>query len=174
MHETSEDLARLQAELDASYAAAGEHVRSIFRPQRRLSAAGVVDALKGVFVLQLATVTAAHEPFLAPIDGLFYRGRVCFGVPRGAVRIAHLRARPQVSANYTRGEDVCVMVHGSAQQIREGDELHDDYLAYCRATYGEALWDYWKDQAYEDREGEDYTAWIEPRRIFAMSREGDA
>ena len=171
MRETPEDLARLQRELDLSYAAAGEHLRSIFRPQRRLSAAELVDALKGVFVLQLATVTAAHEPFLAPIDGLFYRGRICFGVPRGAVRIAHLCARPRVSANYTRGEEVCVMVHGSAREIREGDPLHDDYLAYCRHTYGDALWDYWKNQAYKDRAGEDFTAWIEPRRIFAMGRD---
>lgn len=175
MHETPEDLARLQHELDESYAAAGEHVRSIFRPQRRLSAEELVQTLKGVFVLQLATVTAANEPFLAPIDGLFYRGNVCFGVPRGAVRIAHLRARPQVSATYTRGEEVCVMVHGTARELREGDPLHADYIAYCRETYGEALWDYWSNQHYKDRPGEDFTARIEPRRVFAMGPDrGDA
>lgn len=174
MRETAEDLARLQRELDESSATAGEHVRSIFRPQRRLSAPELVQTLKDVFVLQLATVTAAHEPFLAPIDGLFYRGRVCFGVPRGAVRIAHLRARPQVSATYTLGEAVCVIVHGTAREIRGDDPLHEGYLAYCRETYGEALWDHWKNQAYRDRAGEDFTAWIEPRRIFAMGPDPEA
>ena len=149
MHETAEDLARLQHELDESYAAAGEHVRSIFRPQRRLSAEELGQTLKGVFVLQVA--------------------------PVGAVRIAHLRARPQVSATYTRGEEVCVMVQGTARAMREGDPLHADYIAYCRETYGEALWDYWSNQHYKDRPGEDFTAWIEPRRVFAMGPDpGDA
>jgi hypothetical protein len=63
----------------------------------------VVRALQGVFVLHLATVTASGAPLVAPIDGLFYRGRVWFGVPPGAVRIQHIRARPQVSAVHSVG-----------------------------------------------------------------------
>ncbi len=59
MHETAEDLRELQRVLDASYARAGEHLRSIFRPERRLSAEDVVGVLRGVFVLHLATVTRA-------------------------------------------------------------------------------------------------------------------
>jgi hypothetical protein len=42
MHESQEDIARLQELLDRSYAAAGAHLRSIHTPQRRLAAADLV------------------------------------------------------------------------------------------------------------------------------------
>jgi hypothetical protein len=143
MHESREDLLELQRILDESYACAGEHLRSIFTPERRLSVEQVVRALQGVFVLHLATVTASGAPLVAPIDGLFYRGRVWFGVPPGAVRIQHLRARPQVSAVHSVGEELCIIVHGAA-------------------------WGYWAER-YRDREGTGFTAWIEPRRMYAMA-----
>jgi hypothetical protein len=168
VHETAEDLLRLQGMLDASYARAGSHLRSIFTRERRMSAHDVVETLRGVFLLHLATVTAAGEPFLAPIDGLFYRGHLWFGVPPGAARARHLRARPQVSAAYTVGEDLCVLVHGSAREIDPGDPAHAGYLAYCRDVYGPAF-DYWRER-YRERAGAGFTGWIEPRRIFASHR----
>jgi len=168
VHETAEDLARLQLALDESYALAGEHLRSIFTPERRMSAERVVDALRGVFVLHLATVTADCAPILAPIDGLFFRGRLWFGVPPGAVRIGHLRARPQVSACYSVGEQVCVLAHGDACEVAEDSRDYIGYRAYARECYGPELWDYW-DRHYDDRAGRGYTAWIEPRRLYAMT-----
>jgi len=48
VHETDADLAELQQILDASHRAAGAHLRSIFRGERRLEAAGVVELLTGV------------------------------------------------------------------------------------------------------------------------------
>jgi nitroimidazol reductase NimA-like FMN-containing flavoprotein (pyridoxamine 5'-phosphate oxidase superfamily) len=168
VHETPEDLLRLQDMLDASYAHAGTHLRSIFTPERRMSARDVVDALRGVFLLHLATVTAAGEPFLAPIDGLFYRGYVWFSVPPGAARAHHLRARPQVSAAYTVGEDLCVLVHGTAREVDTADPAHAGFLAHCRDVYGPAF-DYWRER-YRERAGAGVTAWIEPRRMFASNR----
>ena len=50
MHETADDLARLQALLDRSYESAGRHLRSVITPERRLSAA------------DLARPTAGHVP----------------------------------------------------------------------------------------------------------------
>ncbi len=82
MYETEQDLADLQALLDRSYATAGQHLRSIFSPQRRMSAAELVQLLRGVFVLNVATVSAACTPVVAPVDGLFYRGKLLFGFPR--------------------------------------------------------------------------------------------
>ena len=38
MHESTDELARLQRTLDESYALGGEHLRSIFTPERRMSA----------------------------------------------------------------------------------------------------------------------------------------
>ncbi len=105
---------------------------------------------------------------LAPIDGLFYRGRLWFGVPPGGLRAHHLRARPQVSATYNRGEELAVIVHGAAREIAPDDPAHADYLAYCREVYG-AAWDYWENH-YKDRKGPGFTGWIEPRRMFASAQ----
>jgi len=172
MHETDDDLRGLQRVLDESYAAVGEHMRSIFTPERRMSAEEVVQTLRGVFVLHLATVTASAEPFVAPIDGLFFRGRLWFGVPPGAVRVLHLRARPQVSATYTRGEDLCVIVHGVAREIDTQDAQHGDFMDYCREVYGGAF-DY-SAEHYRDRKGSGFTAWIEPRRLYASAMRREA
>jgi hypothetical protein len=167
VHETKDDLRNLQRSLDASYAGAGEHIRSIFRPERRMSAEEIVEELRGVFVLHLATVTARAEPRLAPIDGLFFRGHLWFGIPPGAVRQAHVRARPQVSASYSRGEELCILAHGEARVVSEVDPAYAEYLQYAREVYTPALFDHWEAH-YEDRKGETLTAWIEPRRLFAM------
>lgn len=48
MHETPDDLRELQRVLDESYARAGEHLRSIFTPERRMSAEEVVRTLRGL------------------------------------------------------------------------------------------------------------------------------
>ena len=38
MHETAEDLQRLQDLLDRSYASAGKHLKEVITPERRLTA----------------------------------------------------------------------------------------------------------------------------------------
>src|SRR5881227_2562139 len=118
MYETSEDLAELQRALDESYASAGEHYRSLIAPERRSSAADVATALKGAFMINLATVTVRCEPLVAPVDCLFYRGRLWFSLARGTVRAAHLQVRRQVSATYVEGDPgACFMVHGAGSGI---------------------------------------------------------
>src|SRR5262245_867953 len=104
MHETREDLGALQRAIDASYASAGSHIASIFRPELRSTAEDLARTLTGVFVINLAVVTAKGEPLVAPVDGLFYRGRLWFGLPPRSVRIGVIRARPAVSATHTVGE----------------------------------------------------------------------
>ena len=165
MRETPDDLLLLQRRLDDSYDRAGEHIRSIFRPERRLDAQGLADALQGVFLLNLATVTAEGAPFVAPLDGLFYRGQVWFGFPPGSVRGGHVRARPQVSATCTRDAKVCLIVHGTA---READLVgdHADADRFIREIYGPIF-----EQSaalYVDRAGPSWDGWIDPERIFAM------
>jgi len=74
MHETAEDLVALQALLDRSYERAGEHFRRVTTPERRLDAAQVVERLRGMTLLVLATVTTDGRPLNGPVDGVFYRG----------------------------------------------------------------------------------------------------
>src|SRR5215470_12894294 len=118
MYETDENLAWLQSLLDGSYDPAGQHLRSITRRPRRIPAVELGDLLPGVQILNVATVTADARPRVAPVVGLFFRGHFYFGSSRTSLRYRHLRARPQVSAVHTGGEEVSVVVHGAAWGAR--------------------------------------------------------
>jgi hypothetical protein len=172
MHETAQDLRELQHLLDWSYERAGEHLRSIFTPERRMSAQETAQLLKRVFVLNVATVTASCEPLVAPVDGLFYRGKLLFGFPPGSVRACHLRSRPQVSAVYNRGEDYCVIAHGHAREIDLALPENAQFLSYFKEVYGSS-WNYWHEERYRDRQGFGFNAWIEPRRMYTLKPRAD-
>jgi hypothetical protein len=135
MHESAEDLTALQRLLDASYAHGGTHLRSIFTPDRQLSATQLSELLVGVQILNLATVTATAEPRVAPVDGLFFRGQFFFGSSPDSIRMRHVRARPPVSAAHTRGEELAVIVHGSAHPIDLAAPEQADFRQYLLDTY---------------------------------------
>jgi hypothetical protein len=142
MYETPEDLIALNEQLDRSHARAGGHLRSIFTPERRLAADELAALLSGVQVLNLATVSRACAPRVAPVDGLFYRGRFWFGSAAASVRFTHLRERPQVSASHTRGEELAVIVPGTVALIDRGDPAHAGFATYYREVYGFG-WEEW-------------------------------
>ncbi len=142
VYETAEDLIALRDLLDRSYARAGEHLRNIFTPEQRIAANELVALLPGVQVLNLATVSRACAPRVAPVDGLFYRGRFWFGSASASVRFTHLRERPQASASHTRGEELAVIVHGTATLIDAGDPAHAGFATYYREVYGFG-WEEW-------------------------------
>jgi uncharacterized pyridoxamine 5'-phosphate oxidase family protein len=162
MHESTADLEWLQRVLDESYAGAGTHLRSIFTPERRLAADRLSKILRGVCILHLATVTASGAPIVAPVDGLFFRGRFWFGSAEHSVRFKHIRKRPHVSAAHTRGEDLCVIVHGRAIEIDKSSPHYARFREYNREVYGPDWdrWGYWESSPY---------AWIEPRRMYAAA-----
>ena len=146
MHETPEDLASLQRLLDESYANAGAHLLSIHTPDRRLTASRVCELLTGVRVLSLATVTAKGEPRVGPVDGLFYRGRFWFGSAENSFRFRHLRARPAVSAAHTVGEELAVVVHGTAREIDVEAPDHHGFREYLLEVYGPQWETWWPDE----------------------------
>ncbi len=122
MYETPEELTALQRLLDDSFAASGHHLRSIIREDRRLDAAGVVERLRAVSTMALATVTARGEPRVAPVDAIFYRGHFVFGTAPNSYRFRHIRARPSVSATVFDGERLQITVHGKAIPLSIADE----------------------------------------------------
>jgi len=162
MHETPEDIESLQRLLDESYARAGEHLRSIITPERRLSAEEVCEELKGMTLLSLATVNSRYEPIAGPVDGILYKGNLWFGSAENSLRFRHIRARPQVSATHTRGEELVVTVHGRAVEIDKSKGDYEDLRECYRQIYGNDWdsWGYWKSAPY---------AFIEPRAMFAAS-----
>lgn len=142
MYETSDDLDRLQRLLDDSHAAAEPHHRSIFDDAHRVGASDLAAMLPGVQVLCVATVSARCEPRVAPVDGLFYRGRWHFGSSADSVKFRHLRRRPVVSAAHVRGEEFAVIVHGRARELDVSDPEHRGLKDYLFEVYGNA-WAGW-------------------------------
>lgn len=124
MHETAEDLEVLQRLLDESHERAGGHLREVITTERRLSAAEVVEALPGMRLLVLATVTRDGRPLAGPVDGIFYRGHFHFGSSPDSVRFRHIGTRPWVSATHLPGEELSVTVHGRAVPVDVGAPEH--------------------------------------------------
>jgi nitroimidazol reductase NimA-like FMN-containing flavoprotein (pyridoxamine 5'-phosphate oxidase superfamily) len=140
MHETDDDLRELQHLLDRSYEAAGEHLRRITTPERRMTAEDVSARLTGMCLLSLATVTRDCRPLVGPVDGVFYRGSFYFGSSPDSVRFRHVRSRPQVSATHLPGEEMAVTVHGRAEPVdvraAEHAGLRSTYLEVYVPIYG--------------------------------------
>jgi hypothetical protein len=159
MLETPHEIARLQDLLDASHAGAGGHLRSIFADERRVSAADLAQRLTGVQILHLATVTAAGEPRVGPVDGLFIHGRWHFGTAPSAMRSRNLKARPAVSASVAHGEQFAMIVHGRAVPIDFEAAAHADARVCFNETYGEGWEDFARPNSYFV---------IEPERVFTF------
>ena len=136
MYETDDELRALQELLDASYARAGEHLRSIWGEDSRLDAPGLCAELVGVQVLDLGTVTARGEPRVSPVDGLLFRGHLWFGSADNSARFRNIRANPAVSGAITRGlETFLVIVHGRAIETDPRDADAGGFADYAREVY---------------------------------------
>jgi len=121
VHETPEELERLQELLDRSAAGAGPHLAAIATPERRLDAAELCRRLTGMRLLVVATATADGRPLAGPVDGYLLHGDWHFSSDRRAVRIRHLSSRPAVSATHLPGAQLAVTVHGHAHLYEVGD-----------------------------------------------------
>ena len=162
MHETEQDLDELQRLLDESYARAGEHLRHIWGPETRLTPERLARELKGVQVLDLATVTPRCEPRVAPVDGLFFRGRFWFGSSPYSTRFRNIRRNPAVSGSVTRGlETFLVLVHGTAVEADPRGPEAGGFADYARETY-DFDWDAAHPEAPYAR--------IEPKTMLAFQR----
>jgi uncharacterized pyridoxamine 5'-phosphate oxidase family protein len=154
MHETDDDLVRLQDLIDRSYASAGEHLLSIHTAERRLSAEQAAERLTGMCLLALATVTADGRPIVGPVDGIFYRGAFHFGSAPHSARFRHIRARPHVSATHLPGEELAVTVHGRAELL--------DIRAEESAGFRQTMLD-----IYVPRYGAEYEEFVDSGPLYA-------
>jgi hypothetical protein len=162
VHETPEDLDRLQELIDRSIEQASPFFRRSFQmPEHSLSAAQLTGHLQGSLTVALATVTARGEPRVAPIDSLFIHGR--FHVPTVAesVRARHLARRPGASVTYFEGIDLAVIAHGEARIVSE-DQDEFEQLDEVQLAAGNQSPREWTGTAV-------YLA-IEPQSLFTFAR----
>jgi len=151
MRETPDEIAELQRLLDASLARSSAHHRMVFTG-RTLTAEQLVEVLRGMCPLAVATVTAKGEPRISGADGHFLHGRWHFGTARDAVKARHLAARPAASVAHMRGEDLGVFAHGTVEILNPagGEPTADwpDLLAYFQDFYGEDAFDWDEEVVY--------------------------
>jgi uncharacterized pyridoxamine 5'-phosphate oxidase family protein len=137
MLETADELADLQALLDASHARANEHLKSIIvAGERTPTAAQVAAYLTGMRLLVVATVDAQGRPMTSAVDGHFVHGHWVFTTSATAVKARHLRARPAISASHVEGESFAVFTHGEAEFLDVGNPVRDDLEVYLTDYYG--------------------------------------
>jgi pyridoxine/pyridoxamine 5'-phosphate oxidase len=132
-----EPTAALQQLLDASFARASEHLRSIMTPQWRLDAARLVAELPCPAVLNIASVTARGEPRVSAVDGHFHQGHWYFGTAAASPKARQLAARPAISASYTPRDGYGVFCHGTAVPLRAGDAERVWLVQHFREVYGQ-------------------------------------
>jgi hypothetical protein len=164
VHESAEDFAHLQALIDASYARAGRHLRSIHTPERRIRAAQLTALLDGICLLALATVSADGRPFVGAVDGVFYRGAFHFGSAPDSLRFEHIRSRPQVSAIHLPGEQLAVTVHGRAVPLDVGASENAGFRATLLEVYVPRYGPQWE----EFLDSGPVYARIEAERVFTF------
>lgn len=158
MRETPEDIRRLQALLDRSYARAGAHLSSIHTAEARVTADDLVTRLDGMQIFVVATTTRDGRPRTGPVDSFLYRGELRFGTSATAVRARHLARSPAVSATHVRGEALVVTFHGDARSLDLGG-ADADFREFLRDHYGQATYE-------EFLDGSPYYG-VEARWLFA-------
>jgi Pyridoxamine 5'-phosphate oxidase len=148
MYESEEDVRRLQEMLDRTLARANPHLAAIVSPERRLNARQVVTYLQGTKHVAFATVNNRGQPRVAPLDGVFIRGRFTVSTGAQAARLRHLRANPACSAVHMDGDRVGIAAHGSARILGEGDPVVEELDRVWTEIYGSSPFSWGKGVAF--------------------------
>lgn len=73
---------------------------------------------------------------MAPLDGIFIRGRFTVSTGGRAARLRHLRANPACSAAHMDGDTIGIVVHGHATIIGRDDDGVEEIEPVWRDLYG--------------------------------------
>jgi hypothetical protein len=122
MFESEHEVVELQALIDRTFARANPHLAKIVKPERRLNAQQVIRYLQGTKHVAFATVNERGEPRVAPLDGVFIRGRFTVSTGGQAARLRHLRANRACSAAHMDRDTIGIVVHGHATIIGRYDD----------------------------------------------------
>ncbi|HWF50267.1 MAG TPA: pyridoxamine 5'-phosphate oxidase family protein [Solirubrobacteraceae bacterium] len=163
MHETDEDLDRLQALLDDSIERAGSFLRRSFEmPEHSLSAPQLTAHLLGSLTVALATTTARGEPRVAPIGALFLHARFYVPTVAESARARHLARRPASSLTYYERTELAVIVHGQVTIIGAEDPDFAELDAAQVESGG---------QSVREWQGHGVYLRLEPATVYTYARE---
>lgn len=134
MYETPAEIAELQGLLEASFAAASQHLLSIMTPDRRVGAERLVAELPSPAVLSIATVTKRGEPRISAVDGHFLHGHWYFTTLASSLKARQLAGRGSISASFLPKPTFGVFCHGRAERLTDGPD-RAMLIEHCLATY---------------------------------------
>jgi hypothetical protein len=81
------------------------------------------------------TVNARGTPRVAPLDGVFVHGRFTLSSSERSARVRNLRRNPACSGVHMVGDDVAVVVNGTAEFLAPGAPDHDEVHAIWSELY---------------------------------------
>jgi uncharacterized pyridoxamine 5'-phosphate oxidase family protein len=148
MYESENDIQTLQALIDRTFARANPHLASIVKPERRLNARQIVRYLQGTKHVAFATVNEGGEPRVAPLDGVFIRGRLTVSTGRQAARLKHLRTNPACSATHVDGDTIGIVIHGHATIIGRDDDGVGEIEPIWHELYGSSPFEWGEGVAF--------------------------
>lgn len=161
MHESAEEIQKLQALLDRSNQQAGTFLRESFEiPDHSLNARQLIQSWQGVQTVAFATMTKNGEPRVAPTGVLLWHGRFYIPTIEAAARTRHILRQPAISFTYYQGNDLAVIVHGEAIVIRPDSAQFAAIEAFQRETTRHSVQDW----------GEGVFLQIIPRTIYTYVR----
>src|SRR5213078_614022 len=142
MLESEDDVRELQELFDRTLARANPHLLRIVKPERQLNARQVVRYLQGTKHVAFATVNERGEPRVAPLDGVFIRGRFTVSTGDRAARLRHLRANAACSAAPVDGDPIGIVVHGHASITGRDDAGAEELEPIWRDIYGSSTFEW--------------------------------
>jgi len=134
MLESDQEIEAIQKLLDESYLAAGDHLKTIHFEKNRMTAIEVTDHLVGGCICDVATVSPAGKPVVAPMDMFLLHGVCFFNTGPSSIRLRHLESNPNVSIARTVGAEISILIQGSANLIETAD--YDYLYPACIDNYG--------------------------------------
>ncbi|QBD76200.1 hypothetical protein EPA93_09325 [Ktedonosporobacter rubrisoli] len=140
MHETEADWQKLQNLLDRSIEQVRPYLRESFQmPAHSLSARQITHLWRALQNIALATVTSKGEPRNAPIGALLFHGQWYIPTVAAAVRTRQLLRRPAMSFTHYQGDDLAIIVHGSARVLAPDQPAFAEVEAFQQEQTGSSV-----------------------------------
>lgn len=156
----------LQELIDRSAAGRGPHLRRQFGGADHVLSGGQLRRYWGLSKpIALATATLNGAPRVAPVDGLLRDAALYVPTAVDAVRVSHVRARPDVGFTHWVSDYIAVSGHGTGRILTPADEE----FATVDGTYVDASW--W--QPYRST-GRGVYVRIDLARLFTWAREPES
>jgi hypothetical protein len=160
MHESDDDLDRLDSVIVSSIERAGPFIRKSFDiPEKSIQAAELVQRMDGFRTIALAVATSDGRPIVSPVGSVLWQGEFAVPTVASSTKARLVRSQPAVSLTYYEEDDFAVLVQGEARLVSGGDSLFCSLDEYLVGRFEESTNDW-------GRKGEGVFIVVRPTRLM--------